>query len=255
MFAAMAAAAGSLWLNRSHITREVRALWIIGIGVSAAYAVVVQFIMGEYVLNRHFIPMLVPATMTVFSIVSLWGPNVRRAAAVWMIVAFCCNAYASFEKFKPLAKVGDFNRVSRYLMAHEEPGQSVIVVASHAELPLRYYYHGTSAIVPLPEKDDYVNYVFEEWRLPSVERVREQLAAATSPDGLVWVFMDRPANSEFFGVYLNFDYLEKALADDYTMVDEKDFYYSNLRLFRRNGAAAPAAQPLTAESGGSRPSA
>jgi hypothetical protein len=211
--------------------------------------------MGEYVLNRHFIPLLVPATLTLFSVISLWGPHMRKAAAIWMIAAFCCNAYASFEKFKPLAKVGDFNRVSQYLMAHEVPGQSVIVVASHAELPLRYYYHGTSQIVPLPEKDDYVNYVFEEWRLPSVERVREQLAAATASDGLIWVFMDRPGESEFFGVYLNFDYLEKALADDYTLVEEKTFYHGNLRLFRRNAAAGPTAQSLTAQPAPTRPAA
>lgn len=250
MFAAMVAVLTSLWVFRSRITPRVRALWIIAAVVALFYLAVVQFVMGEFVLNRHFLVLLIPSTLAVFSVTTLYGRHTRTALAVWLTVALGFNAVESFGQFRLLAKAGDYKRVARYLEEHEAPGQSIAIVALHAELPLRYYYHGTSRLVPLPEQDDYTNYVFEEWRLESVERVRQQLTEAVSDEGLIWVFSDRPPDAVFFGVDLNFEILEDVLRSDYVLQSDRDFYLAKVRSFKKresavtvDGAAPPPDAP------------
>ncbi len=248
MGVSLCVAVASLWVFRANITPRVRALWIIAGTVAFCYLGVVQFVFGEHVLNRHFLVLLVPSTLALYSITSIYGRHAKTARVVWLTIALAFNAFEAFNQFKPLAKVGDYRRVAQYIEAHEQAGQSIVIVANHAELPFSYYYRGTSRIVPLPEKDDYLNYVFEEWQLESVEQVREQLAGAVSTDGLLWVFMDRPPDSVFFGVDLHFEYLESAIAADFTVLDEQEFYFGNLRLLGATGVEREVSS-LSAEPG------
>ncbi len=224
------------WFFRAGVTPQVRALWIIVSVIGGFYFLVVEFLIGESVLPRHFLVVLIPACFAMLSLISVSGRYQVRALAVWLIAMVGFNFAACVVQFGSMAKLGDFRRVARHLEQNEKPGESIVILASHAELPLSFYYRGTNRLVPLPERDDFSDYVLEKSRLESPEQVREELAGKASDEGLLWVFTDRPPDSVFMGLDLNYEFLEDVLTRDYVLMNERDFYHGKLRLFQTRGA-------------------
>ncbi len=239
----MAIVFGFAWAVRGRITPKVRALWIIVAVIGGFYFLVVQLVMGESVFPRHSLVMLVPTLFAMFALFGLAGRGQTRTLAMWLVAMAAFNAAGCVYQFGDLAKLGDFRRVARYIESKEKPGQSIAIIASHAELPLGAYYRGTSRVVPLPARDDFSGYTLEKWRLESPEQVRQALSGAASEEGLLWVFTDRPPDSVFLGLDLNFEFLEEVLAEDYTLVEEVNFYHGKLRLFSKRSVALASATP------------
>ncbi len=249
--------ASSLVLLRKRISPETRALWAGLVALGVCYGVVVRSVMREDDLTqRHLMIMIIPSMLALLSVVGMYTARTWRVAmlgfaALW--VAF--NGYAAWWMFHPMAKQGDYKRVAKYLEEHQEPGEPVAVATSHAALPFRAYYRGTGEIYPLPFEDTYDQYVIERWRFESPEHVRACLRPAISQDGTLWLFTDRGEEAEYFGVSLNFAFLEQVLREDFDLVSEKDFFNAKVREFQLKPhvqtpaemTSTPASTPSAAE--------
>lgn len=238
----------SLVLLHKRISPQTRALWAVLAALGVCYGVVVHSVMREDDLTqRHLMIMIIPSTLALLSIIGMytartWRLAITAFAVLW--VAF--NGYATWWMFHPLAKQGDYKRVAKYLEEHQEPGEPVAVATSHAALPFRAYYRGSGEIFPLPFEDTYDQYVIERWRFESPEHVRACLHPAIAKDGTLWLFTDRGEEAEYFGISLNFRFLEQVLREDFDLVSEKDFFNAKVREFRQKPhAQTPAAMTST----------
>lgn len=224
----------SLFVMRKRATPETRALWAILLVLGTCYGVVVRSIMREDDLTeRHLMIMIIPSALALFSVTGLYAARTRRLviagfATLW--IGF--NAYAVYWMFNPMAKSGDYKRVAAYLEEHQRPGAAIAIATSHAALPFRHYYRGSGMVYPLPFEDNYDRYVIERWQFQSPEHVRASIAPAVSKDGILWLFTDRGADAAYFGVDLNFEYLEEVLAEDFDLVSEQNFFNAKVRQFR-----------------------
>lgn len=226
----------SLWLNRSRVTAETRALWAIVAVVVGFYALAVWF-QGEIDSIRHFTVGAVPMVFALAAIACLYIKEQRRALLVFAAATFGVSCVASFQMFKPLAKGGDFTRAAQYLEDNEGPGEPIVVLAAYAALPLDYYYEGVNTLVPLPEPYVYEEYDSDKWRLESEEAVRARIASTPSEDGYIWVYTVYRPNEEinWADVDMHFDYLENVLAKDYELDRQADFFGASVRAYKRKG--------------------
>lgn len=224
----------SLFVLRKRANPETRALWAVLLVLGACYGVVVRSIMREDDLTeRHLMIMIIPSTLALLSIIGLYKGEARRLviagfATLWL--GF--NAYAVYWMFNPMAKSGDYKRVAAYLEENQRAGDAIAIATSHAALPFRHYYRGSGEVYPLPFEDNYDRYVIERWQFQSTEHVRASIAPAVSADGILWLFTDRGPDAEYFGVDLNFEYLEEVLVRDFELVSERDFFNAKIRQFR-----------------------
>jgi len=229
----------SLYVLRKRAAAETRALWAILAILGACYGVVVRSVMREDDLTeRHLMIMIIPSALALLSVTGLYAARSRRLAitafaTLW--VAF--NGYAVYWMFNPLAKSGDYKRVAEYLEQEQRPGDAIAIATSHAALPFRHYYRGSGAVYPLPFEDNYDRYVIERWQFQSPEHVRACLLPAVSEDGILWLFTDRGADAAYFGVDLNFEFLEAVLLKDYELLSERDFFNAKVRQFRARPSA------------------
>lgn len=233
LFLAFGATASVVAL-RKRVSRETLALWSVLAVLGACYGVVVKSVMREEDLTiRHLMIMIIPSLLVLLSIVAMYSAQNRRRILIgFCMLWFAFNGYAVYWMFSPMAKSGDYRRVATYLAEHQRPGDGVAVATSHAALPLRHYYKGSGKIYPLPFEDNYDRYVIERWQFTSAEHARESMMPAVSADGVLWLFTDRGPESEYFGVNLNFKYLEEVLSRDFDLLDEHDFFNGRVRKFQ-----------------------
>lgn len=241
----------SLFVMRKRATPETRALWAILLVLGTCYGVVVRSIMREDDLTeRHLMIMIIPSALALLSITGLYKGEARRLViAGFTTLWFGFNAYAVYWMFNPMAKSGDYKRVAAYLEDHQRPGDAIAIATSHAALPFRHYYRGSGAVYPLPFEDNYDRYVIERWQFQSPAHVRASIAPAVSKDGILWLFTDRGPDAEYFGLDLNFEYLEEVLSEDFELVSEKDFFNAKVRQFRARAKVTYPAEMTSTPSG------
>lgn len=197
-----------------------------------AYLALTWKIAGETSVRRHFLVALVPLHFSIVAVIAHLGISSRRTLRTAMLALSAAGILCSAFRYAPLAKVGDYRRVARYVEANEKTNEPIVLVASHTELPFKYYYHGKNDVIPLPEHDPLERYDIPSWALTSTDEVRQKLSAI-HPQQRIWVYADRPANAAFYGVNLGYEYLEQVLSEDYTVVTDESFYKARVRQFEK----------------------
>jgi hypothetical protein len=200
--------------------------------VVLGYFTLTKFIMGEIDFIRHFIGAAIPLHLTVVAVADRFGPRRRAVLAGFMATLLVLCAGASFLRYRPLAKIGDYRRVAEYLEEKEQPNEPILVAASHAEYPLRVYYDGVNTIIPIPGHDDLATYDVNKWMIHDPQEIVDALSGVAA-GGHFWVFTDRPPEAEWSNHPLNFQMIEDVLNDGFVLESEQDFYKAEVRKFRR----------------------
>lgn len=200
--------------------------------VVAFYVALSWKISGEESFHRHFLIALIPLHFSIVAIVDNLGASRSRVLRMVMLTLAAAGLASSSIRFAPLAKAGDYRRVAQYIEQNESNAGLIAMVTSHTEYPFLFYYRGKNKIVPLPAHDPLERYRFAAWALESTDEVREKFSSIQS-GGQIWVYADRPPNAQFHGVHLGYELLEQVLAEDYTLLDERDFYKAKLRQFEK----------------------
>ncbi len=136
--------------------------------------------------------------------------------------------YALFVMYPNLTKRGDWARVAAFISQNETPGQPIVFMPAYDAISLPFYYRGANKILP----DERYFSFHAEAEPGSVNSFRTQIDFITAkipPDAAeIWLLTDEHCRSG-----QSCEPLENFVAENYTIVLEKDFYKEKVRLLRR----------------------
>jgi hypothetical protein len=191
---------------------------------------------GVHVLARHAASLYVPAVLCVFALLGALAPRLRRTATLlWCVLALVASTVTMVTVYAPLAKPGDWIRVSAYLQQHARPGEPIAVFQAENALPLAYYYRGRSPIVAVPRPVDFHHYDVRRFVVENDAELRTALAAHRR----IWLVTAGSCDSD--GLDFGCKRLERYVAANYRIAADASFYRSRIRLLtpRRVSATRP----------------
>jgi hypothetical protein len=201
---------------------------------ASAFFAVASYATGVLIFDRHAACLYLPCILSVFAIFTfLRRPLQERVALVWSCLALLASTVALVQTYAPLAKPGDWIRVTAYIRAHERSQEPIVVFEAENALPLAYYYHGPNQIVAMPHGVDFRRYDVTKFVLHGSSDVEAAMPAGRR----VWLITAgkcASANVEFgCGV------LERYIAQRYRTDSSASFYGARVRLFHLTSAARP----------------
>jgi hypothetical protein len=107
------------------------ALWGIVILLILCLTGVVTTIGGkDLVGRRHAAGLFLPTVLAVFSLLAL----VPRKAILgtWLLLSLFFSGTALYETYRPMAKLGDWERVAAYLQASAQPEQPLLLLVARS---------------------------------------------------------------------------------------------------------------------------
>lgn len=218
-----------LFKYRRHVTFRHVALWTI-LSISTLAFLLLLHVAGESALqDRHVAMLFLPTILSAFGVLALAARS--RGLALAMAIALFFNAISLYEMYRPMAKSGDWNRVASYLMAEEKPGQAILVFHGGNSLPLSYCYKGPNVIVPIPRGDSFETYDDSKYGLKDESEITSALSSVEGEHQQLWLVTHDQCQS--FGVDYNCGILEGYVNRNYSVLSDKTFYHSRVRLLQR----------------------
>ena len=188
------------------------------------------YLSGVHVLDRHAASLCVPATLTIFAVLTTArSVSGRRAVLVWSALVAALSLLTLARTYRYLAKPGDWMRVAAYLRIHERSGEPIAVFEAENALPLAYYYRGPNRVVPIPHGVDFRNYDISRF---VIENDRELQATVPGARRLWLVTSGQCASAN---VQFGCDKLEGFVARDYRIASDAQFLGTRVRLIERLG--------------------
>ena len=227
----IAALAGALAARR-HAGAKANAL--IGLMLALAFALfsLVVFAAGEHILNRHAASLFVPAVMTAFAAMTIFHePARRRAVAAVGLLILASSTITLVSTYRPMAKTGDWARLTSYLEARERPGQPILVFEAENAVPFAYYYRGPNPIVAIPAAVDFRTYNVDRFVLHDGAQIAAQLARIPGDHRTLWLVTGQYCRA--LNIDFGCDKLERYVRDHYDTLSTARFYGSELRELRR----------------------
>lgn len=194
------------------------------------FFLVVSTSLGEELLKiRHTSVIFLPAILAVFCLAMI--VHKRGILIAMNLIMLLFYATTLYDTYRPMAKFGDWIRVSSYIMKTEKPGEPILVFRAEFILPFSFYYKGKNQVIPIPNYPNLDSYDLRSQVLHS----EAELINAASPVlsharrfRLVTRHID-----PFRGVNFHPEILENFVSKYYTVVDRKGFYKSEVRLFEK----------------------
>jgi uncharacterized membrane protein len=173
---------------------------------------------------RELAMLFLPATLSAFGLLTFVRRDQGRAVAGWAVISIALSLLSLFFTYRPLAKPGDWIRVTAYLQKHETAHEPIAVFEAENALPLRYYYHGPNRIVPIPAGVNFRTYDVMRFVVKSDAQLARLLPARKK----IWLITAggcRTANIEF-----GCDIVEGYVARHYRIGSVRIFHGAEVRL-------------------------
>lgn len=228
--AVCAALVAIIAMRKSFTTRGDFALPLMTIVAGALLATII-YVEREHVINRHAAFMYVPMTFSIYAFFTfLREPMRSRAVAVWSCVAIVVGLGCLYFTYRPLAKAGDWARVTAFLHSAERPNEPILVFEAEDTLPLKFYYHGPNRVVGVPNEIDYRTYDVSEFVIHD-DRELDRAVAAIPRHHPFWFVISGwcEDGNTAFGCNIVEDYVEHRLVT----LEERSFYMTSVRLVER----------------------
>jgi hypothetical protein len=217
--------------GRTSLTTERLALLSITTALSILFLIAVFLTDVRLLQDRHTAALFLPTILLAFSLVAL-APKI--APPIWTLIIALFYATTLYASHAPLAKNGDWQRVASHVMAHEKPGQPILVFRGRGALTLSYYYTGQNPIVPLPSENRYDTLNLSEEVLRDEQQVADAISRVPGSHDELWVIMDGdPKRCVYEDLNYNCQILESYLEKHYAVEASQDFFRSRVRLLRR----------------------
>jgi uncharacterized membrane protein len=195
--------------------------------VCGAFLLFVYFQLGaDYVEIRHAAIYFTAIFIFVSAVLVKILPHKAWILAAVLYAAFF--AYGTAVLYPDLTKRGDWARVAEYISGREKPGQPIVVFAAYDAIALPYYYRGVNKI--LPDEKFFAFHTEAESGSPNNFRSQIEYVIGRIPPEAeeIWLLTD-----ENCGIGRACEPLEKFVAANYTITEEKDFYKEKVRLLRK----------------------
>jgi hypothetical protein len=216
----------TLYFNR----REIRKPLIVFLAVTAvtgsAFSLLAWQLGWRSMLERHALPILLPAYLCLYGIVSLYAEAPRRKVlVVWTATVGLTCAVGFHALFHPMAKPGDWKRVAAFIEANEQTQEPILVFPAMSAHPLSYYYKGANDIVAIPRPEAFIRYNHPDDALKNEFEIMAALDQVPYDVDSAWVIVDcNPEHCADLGRNHNLDILERFIAASYTVEESRDFF-------------------------------
>jgi hypothetical protein len=215
---------------RHSLKPQTIALWTLTATLMFLFLVLLRVTADEVVDGRHTAALFVPLVLSVFSLVTTVA---RKIIVPWTVLVCFFGTSAIYAAYRPLAKYGDWIRVSSYISSAESDSQPILVFRGPSALPLAHHYKGRNKLVPIP-----VPYTFEKsgaYYPNKAAGVTElQIANAIAPvstNAEVWLVTDW--KSGFSGEDIDDRVLKEFIDQNYNIESRRIFYNSKVFLLRK----------------------
>lgn len=192
-----------------------------------AFLLTAYLLLGEvYIGIRHLAVVFVPVILSVSLVVI---PLLPRKSRIFLTIFYLSLfAYSLYALYPNLAKRGDWARVGEFIAQNERPNQPIIVFTTFDALALPYHYKGKNKIFP-DEK-------FFDWEAEADAGSAQSWAKQTEfiiseiPSDALEIWLLTNEKCEIKDACLP---LENFVEQNYTIVEERDFYREKVRLLRK----------------------
>lgn len=199
--------------------------------ISVFFLMANHFVGSLYIEIRHAAILFVPvmlfliAAILEFRKASRW----KNAYFVFLVsLLLCFFIYGITAIYPEYAKRGDWARVAQFVEENERVNQAVIVFRNYEALAFKESYSGKNEILP---NEKYVDWFYEGERGSESmwpEQQRYVISVFPKEKKEVWLVTEEVCHTS-----KACSLLEKHVAENYTVVKEKDFYKEKVRLLRR----------------------
>lgn len=185
----------------------------------------------QSMLERHALPVLLPAYLCFYGIFYLFDAPVRRRMLVlWTPGLAIVTLLSLYAVFHPLAKSGDWKRVAAYIQANEQANEAILVFPADAYASFMYYYRGRSEVVAIPRPEQFIRYNHSDDMLKNGGEIAAAIGTVPYTPAAVWVLVNcDPANCGYLGVDYNLPVLEAFLAENFSVDKPRQFFCVSLR--------------------------
>ncbi|HEV7180653.1 MAG TPA: hypothetical protein VGN11_12335, partial [Candidatus Baltobacteraceae bacterium] len=199
---------------------------VVTAGAYALFACV-AYAAGVHILNRHAASLYIPATLSVYAVLTFLYPRARRRAMLlWCAAAAIASSVALVQTYAQGAKPGDWLRASAYIRAHEHAGEPIVVFEAENALPFAFYYRGPNSVRAVPHAVNFRRYDVTRF----VVHNEAELQAAMPRAHRVWFITAGECASA--NVSFGCDTVERFIAARYRTQLRASFYGSSVRLLR-----------------------
>jgi hypothetical protein len=151
-----------------------------------------------------------------------WATGRPKLMAAFLGLSVALNAVVLVDFYRPLAKEGDAKRVAAFLAAREQPAEPILVFPNELALPLRLYYTGINAIVPVPRDVLLEVYQPRNAAIKSEEELVHLLDTIEENATALWLV--RRETTGYRGVSYGLMFLDAVVATRYSATVEEQFF-------------------------------
>ncbi|MDX2240327.1 MAG: glycosyltransferase family 39 protein [Leptolyngbyaceae cyanobacterium bins.302] len=182
---------------------------------------------------EHYLSPLFPiATVAVFSALALIRGSLGRKVIVgWTVITVLASFISLVNQYTPMAKQGDWIRVSSYIAAAERLGQPIVLYTPEVEDIMKYYYRGSNRFIPLPQKENYEVYDWDKLVLDDEQEIADAIARQNGNSQQLWLVVDRVLCTVPF-YQKSCQTLDGFANKYYTIEQAQTFYGSSVQLLR-----------------------
>jgi uncharacterized membrane protein len=202
-------------------------------------ATVLLFFLALYMLTgtlhiqiRHMAVIFVPILLLVFSVIRNLKPDDSKGETFYFVgislILAIFYGYSIVNIHPNFTKRGDWQRAAQFIGQNESANQPIIVFANYDAISLPNYYKGTNKILPDDKFFDW-NYEGESGTEKMYTKQIEFVISQIPKDAAeIWFLTDESCQTTEACAPL-----EKYLESNYNIVEQQDFYYERVRLWRK----------------------
>lgn len=222
--AGMVAAGVMAWRYRSRLPWPLIGYWA---ALSVMFVGLRLLVGDDMFVSRYTSALLWPTQLLVLAVVAL--PRKTSLVVTVALVMIVANTPAAWNRFAPLAKQGDWQRVADYLTESTNSGETVLVFTNVGVSPLEHYYRGLAPIVPLPGPLSLSRYDLAASELSNEAELHRKLHKELSRVTTFWVVTAH--TDPFQGVDVHLERLESFLRASCRPGVERQFHGALVRQY------------------------
>lgn len=194
--------------------------------VSFFFIWIAMYLGPDFVKPQHTTTLYLPVLLSALALLQ-YAVGVRAASLATLVSLVFAIPYL-LENYAPLAKQGDWIRVSRYIEQHEHKSEPILVFKAEFVLDFGYHYAGLNPLIPLPKPTSRERYDLTEQVLHEKDEIVHALSGRLGETRRFWLITSHTV--PFRGIDPHPEILEIFVLQHCRVLRDKSFWKSRVRL-------------------------
>jgi len=154
----------------------------------------------------------------------------------WLFLAICMGTYANalIYNYVPPVKYGDWERIAKHISVSSHHNAPILVFRNTGALPFATYYKPTADIIPVPSAFSLDHFDARSPVVESEQSLIDMVENLDKPSSHFWLLTY--ATGSWLGVDIGTRFVEQFVETHCTVLEQKKFVGTKVRLVRYNHA-------------------